>query len=221
MVSAQPRKQRKMLFNAPLHRRRKWLAAHLDEPLLLKYDRRSLPVIKGDTVKIMRGIFKGHVNKVIKVDVKRGFVEVEGAIMTKADGKKVAKPIHPSNLLITKLNLTDPWRRRKLEKGLPEEVRKEIEKEAEEQLREMEEEKAKELAEKEEEVAEEAKEIKKEEKPEEKKEEKKPKEKKTEAGKKKSKASTKKTATKTTEKKPAKTGKKPTKPKEKEVKTNE
>jgi len=220
MVSAQPRKQRKMLFNAPLHRRRKWLAAHLDEPLLLKYDRRSLPVIKGDTVKIMRGIFKGHVNKVIKVDVKRGFVEVEGAIMTKADGKKVAKPIHPSNLLITKLNLTDPWRRRKLEKGLPEEVRKEIEKEAEEQLREMEEEKAKELAEKEE-ITEEAKEIKKEEKPEEKKEEKKPKEKKTEAGKKKSKASTKKTATKTTEKKPAKTGKKPSKPRKKEVKTNE
>ena len=220
MVSAQPRKQRKMLFNAPLHMRRKWLAAHLDEPLLLKYDRRSLPVIKGDTVKIMRGIFKGHVNKVIKVDVKRGFVEVEGAIMTKADGKKVAKPIHPSNLLITKLNLTDPWRRRKLEKGLPEEVRKEIEKEAEEQLREMEEEKAKELAEKEE-ITEEAKEIKKEEKPEEKKEEKKPKEKKTEAGKKKSKASTKKTATKTTEKKPAKTGKKPSKPRKKEVKTNE
>ena len=128
-----------MLYNAPLHRRRKWLAAHLDEPLLLKYDRRSLPVVKGDTVKIMRGIFKGHVNKVVRVNVKREYVEVEGAIITKADGKKVAKPIHPSNLLITKLNLTDPWRREKLERGLPEEVREEIEREAEEQLREMEE----------------------------------------------------------------------------------
>ena len=209
MVSAQPRKQRKLLFNAPLHRRRKWLAAHLDEPLLLKYDRRSLPVVKGDTVKIMRGIFRGHVNKVIKVDVKRGFVEVEGAIMTKADGKKVAKPIHPSNLLITKLNLTDPWRRKKLEKGLPEEIRKEIEKEAEEQLREMEEEKTKEMAEKEK-VAEEAKE---EEKAEEKKKEEKTTEKKTEVGKKTStkKKSTKKTATKTSEKKSTKTGKKSSK----------
>ena len=218
MVSAQPRKQRKLLFNAPLHRRRKWLAAHLDEPLLLKYDRRSLPVVKGDTVKIMRGIFRGHVNKVIKVDVKRGFVEVEGAIMTKADGKKVAKPIHPSNLLITKLNLTDPWRRKKLEKGLPEEIRKEIEKEAEEQLREMEEEKTKEMAEKEK-VAEEAKE---EEKAEEKKKEEKTTEKKTEVGKKTStkKKSTKKTATKTSEKKSTKTGKKSSKSK-KEVKNNE
>jgi len=213
MVSAQPRKQRKLLFNAPLHRRRKWLAAHLDEPLLLKYDRRSLPVVKGDTVKIMRGIFRGHVNKVIKVDVKRGFVEVEGAIMTKADGKKVAKPIHPSNLLITKLNLTDPWRRKKLEKGLPEEIRKEIEKEAEEQLREMEEEKTKEMAEKEK-VAEEAKE---EEKAEEKKKEEKTTEKKTKVGKK---TSAKKTATKTSEKKSTKTGKKSSKSK-KEVKNNE
>ena len=218
MVSAQPRKQRKLLFNAPLHRRRKWLAAHLDEPLLLKYDRRSLPVVKGDTVKIMRGIFRGHVNKVIKVDVKRGFVEVEGAIMTKADGKKVAKPIHPSNLLITKLNLTDPWRRKKLEKGLPEEIRKEIEKEAEEQLREMEEEKTKEMAEKEK-VAEEAKE---EEKAEEKKKEEKTTEKKTKVGKKTAakKKSTKKTATKTSEKKSTKTGKKSSKSK-KEVKNNE
>jgi len=218
MVSAQPRKQRKLLFNAPLHRRRKWLAAHLDEPLLLKYDRRSLPVVKGDTVKIMRGIFRGHVNKVIKVDVKRGFVEVEGAIMTKADGKKVAKPIHPSNLLITKLNLTDPWRRKKLEKGLPEEIRKEIEKEAEEQLREMEEEKTKEMAEKEK-VAEEAKE---EEKAEEKKKEEKTTEKKTKVGKKTAakKKSTKKTATKTSEKKSTKTGKKSSKLK-KEVKNNE
>jgi len=202
MVSTQPRKQRKMLYNAPLHRRRKWLAAHLDEPLLLKYDRRSLPVIKGDTVKIMRGIFRGHVNKVAKVDVKKGFVEVEGAIMTKADGKKVAKPIHPSNLLITKLNLTDPWRRKKLEKGLPEEVKKEIEKEAEEQLREIEEEKTKEQAE-----TEKTEEIKEGEKKKEEKVEEKPVEKKTES---------KPSAKKTTMKKPS--GKKTSKTEKEEVK---
>lgn len=141
MKSIKPRKQRKQLYNAPLHKKRKWLAAHLSENLLLKYNRRSIPVIKGDTVKIMRGIFKGHENKVTKVNVKKGFVEVEGVALTKADGKKVARPIHPSNLLITKLNLADKWRRHKLEEGLPEETKEEIEEEGIEQEKELEEEK--------------------------------------------------------------------------------
>jgi len=138
MVSSQPRKQRKFFFNAPFHKRRKFLSAHLAEDLMIKYNRRSVPIVKGDTVKIMRGEYKGHVEKVSGVDVKKGRVEVEGVTLTKADGKKVPRPIHPSNLLITKLNLTDPWRRKFLERGLPEEVKEEIEREAEEQLKEME-----------------------------------------------------------------------------------
>jgi len=140
MKSIKPGKQRKELFNAPLHKKRKWISSHLEENLLLKYDRRGIPVIEGDTVKVMRGSFKGHEDKIASVNVKKDYVEIEGLTMTKADGKKIAKPIHPSNLLITKLNLTDTWRRRKLEKSLSEETKKEIEKEAEEQLREMEEE---------------------------------------------------------------------------------
>jgi len=36
MDSKSPRKQRKELFNAPLHKRRKWISSHLDENLLLK-----------------------------------------------------------------------------------------------------------------------------------------------------------------------------------------
>lgn len=143
MESYQPRKQRKFLYTAPLHKKRKWVAAHLAEDLIIKYRRRSIPVIRGDTVKVMRGDFKGHVGKVRKVDVKKGRIEIEGVTITKVDGKKVPRPIHASNVLITKLNLTDPWRRRKLEEGLPEETKKEIEKEAEEQIREMEEEKRK------------------------------------------------------------------------------
>jgi large subunit ribosomal protein L24 len=132
------RKQRKAKFTAPLHHRRKGLSAHLEESLLLKYDKRSIPVVKGDTVKVMRGSFSGHVDKVAMVDIKKEHVEIEGVTTVKADGKKIGKLIHASNLLITKLNLTDPWRREKLERKLPEETRKEIEKEAEEQLKELE-----------------------------------------------------------------------------------
>jgi hypothetical protein len=39
MESMMPRKQRKELFNAPLHKRRKWISSHLEEKLLLKYDK--------------------------------------------------------------------------------------------------------------------------------------------------------------------------------------
>ncbi len=141
MKTTQPRKQRKKLYNAPLHKKRKWIASHLTENLLLKYDKRSIPVIKGDTVKVMRGSYRGHEDKVIDVDVRKGFIQIEGLTLIKADGKKIAKPIRPSNLLITKLNLTDKWRRSKLERGLTEDVKKEIEQEAQQQLQEQQREK--------------------------------------------------------------------------------
>lgn len=141
-----------MLHNAPLHKKRKWISSHLAENLLLKYDRRSLPVVKGDTVKIMRGNFRGHEDKIVKVNVRDQTVEIEGVTITTAKGTKLAKPIHASTLLITKLNVTDKWRRKKLESGLSETSKKELEKEAEEQLKILEaEKKAEEEAAKEEE----------------------------------------------------------------------
>ncbi len=131
---------RRFFYNAPQHIKRKMVAAHLAEDLMLKYKRRSIQVIKGDTVKIMRGSYKGRVGKVRKVDVKRQRIEIEGVTITKVDGKSVPYPVHASNVMITKLNLTDPWRRRKLEEKLSEEEKKVVEKEAEEQIKEMEEE---------------------------------------------------------------------------------
>lgn len=136
-------KQIKRMHNAPLHIKRKWISAHLDENLLLKYDKRAIPVIKGDTVRIMRGNFRGHEDKVVKVSTKKNTLEIEGITMSKADGNKIAKPIHHSNVMITKLNLTDKWRKEKLEIGLSEETRKEIEKEAQKQLIEAKEEQKK------------------------------------------------------------------------------
>ena len=140
MKSGQPGKQRKAMYTAPLHKKRKNAASHLEESLLLKYDRRSMPIVKGDTVKVMRGSYKGHEDKVAHVNVKKNYLEIENATMMKADGTKIAKPIHPSNVLITKLNLTDKWRRGILERKVSEETKKVIEKEAAEQLKEQEEE---------------------------------------------------------------------------------
>jgi len=126
-----------MQYQAPLHKKRKRVACHLSENLLIKYDKRCIPVVKGDTVRVMRGAHKGHEDKISRVITKDSRVEIEGVTITKADGTQIAKGLHPSNLLITKLNLTDNWRRQNLEKGLSETTKKEIEKEANEQLKEV------------------------------------------------------------------------------------
>ena len=97
--------------------------------------------MKGDTVKVMRGNYRGHEDKISKVNVRDQTVEIEGVTITTAKGTKIAKPIHASTLLITKLNVTDKWRRRKLESGLSETAKKEIEREAAEQLKALEAEK--------------------------------------------------------------------------------
>jgi len=138
MKSEQPRKQRKAMYSAPLHTKRKAIAAHLEESLLLKYDRRSISVVKGDTVKVMRGSYKGHEDKIARVNVKKNQLDIEGVTMMKADGTKIAKPVHPSNVIITKLNLTDKWRRGVLERKVSEETKKTIEQEAAQQLKEQE-----------------------------------------------------------------------------------
>jgi large subunit ribosomal protein L24 len=113
--STQPRKQRLQRLTAPHHVARKQMASHLSEELLLKYNRRSMTVIKGDEVRLMRGDQKGTSGKVLTIDARYRKVTVEGIINKKADGTEVALPVDPSNLLITKLNLEDNRRRSKLE----------------------------------------------------------------------------------------------------------
>jgi large subunit ribosomal protein L24 len=114
VVTRQPRKQRKALYNLPAHQARKQISAHLAEPLLLKYNRRTTTLRKGDTVKVLRGDFKGTTGKVLEVDVSAMRVTVDGVVTKTAKSVSKPRPIHPSNLLITKLDLTDAFRRKKL-----------------------------------------------------------------------------------------------------------
>jgi large subunit ribosomal protein L24 len=113
--SKKPRKQRKALYTAPLHIRRKLLSAHLSKELREKYKRRSFPLRTGDEVKILRGEFKGRVGKVSRVDLKKPKVYVEGITRKRTIGTEVQVPIHPSNLMIVNLNLSDKRRVAKLE----------------------------------------------------------------------------------------------------------
>jgi len=114
--SKQPRKQRKYRYNAPLHIKSKFSSAHLSKELKKKYGKRSVEVRKEDKVKIMRGQFKGKSGKIERVDIKKSKVYITGIEVIKKDGTKILYPIHPSNLLIEELNLTDKKRAKSLER---------------------------------------------------------------------------------------------------------
>jgi len=112
--SSKKRKQRKYHYNAPLHVKGRQLSSHLSGDLRTKYNKRCVRLRKGDTVRVMRGGLKGLTGKVSEVHMNKMMVAVEKAALTKADGKSIPKLIHPSNLEVVKLDLTDPKRREKL-----------------------------------------------------------------------------------------------------------
>ena len=86
-VSSQRRKSRKAHFSAPSNIRRKIMSSHLSKDLRTKYEVRSVPVRKGDTVKIMRGQFKGREGKVQSVYRKRWCLHIEKIVREKTNGK--------------------------------------------------------------------------------------------------------------------------------------
>lgn len=98
-----PRKQRLRLYTAPLHARHKHLAAPLSPELKQNYGFRSLPVRKGDRIKVLGGDFIGLEADVVEVDTKHYRIKVSGASVAKADGTEVPRSISPSKVMILKL----------------------------------------------------------------------------------------------------------------------
>jgi large subunit ribosomal protein L24 len=114
--SSKPRKQRKFLFTAPIHLKRKMLSSHLSKALREKYKKRSMPVRKGDEVLIMRGKFKGKTGKISRIDLKKQRVYIDGVSRKRTVGTEVLVPIPSSNVQITNLNLDDKRRVKILER---------------------------------------------------------------------------------------------------------
>ncbi len=108
----QPRKQRKRRYEAPLHRRQKMVAAPLSKELRKKFNRRSLPLRKGDKVEVMRGEFKGVKTTVREVDLKKLKVILEDVKRKKTDGTEVRVPLDPSNLMIIEPDMSDRKRQK-------------------------------------------------------------------------------------------------------------
>jgi len=106
-----PRKQRKRLFNAPAHIRHKLMSAPLSRELVASRGAKTLPVRKGDTVRIQRGDNKGFEGKVSRVDLKAFRIYMEGLTREKVDGTNIFLPVHPSKVEIRNLNLDDKRRK--------------------------------------------------------------------------------------------------------------
>lgn len=116
MKTTKPGKQRKRLYQAPLNERYKRFSAPLSSKLKESHGANSVPVRKGDTVMIMRGDRKGSEGKVTQINRKKYRIFIEGATREKVDGTTTFIPIHPSKVMITRLNLDDKWRKKILKR---------------------------------------------------------------------------------------------------------
>merc|ERR1719321_1037338 len=108
-ISSQRRRSRKAHFTAPSSVRRKMMSCPLSKELKTKYDCRSVPVRKGDTVHVKRGCVeegvKGKIGKVLTVYRRRWCIHVEKVVRDKKNGSQVQIPINASNCEITQLKL--------------------------------------------------------------------------------------------------------------------
>ncbi len=114
--SRKPSTSRRNMYNAPNHKKRKYLSAPLSPNLRAEYGTRSMPVIADDTVSITKGDRKLAEGRVLRVNTKDLKIYVEGVTRTRQDGSTVQIPIRAENVMITRLNLDDVWRRDILER---------------------------------------------------------------------------------------------------------
>ena len=99
------------------HKREKLLGANLSENLRNQHNKRSMRVIKGDTVRILRGEYVGIEGKVEKVNTEKSTLSIEGVQREKIRGGKVKVQIHASNVQIISQNTDDEYRMKGTQKA--------------------------------------------------------------------------------------------------------
>ena len=100
------------MYIAPLHKRRKKLTASLAPALAEVEGVKKLVVRKGDTVRILRGSFRGIEGEVSAVGYKSMKLTIEGVTFEKSDGSAQNFPVQACNCEIIKLkNMKDKRRK--------------------------------------------------------------------------------------------------------------
>jgi large subunit ribosomal protein L24 len=116
MQTLKPGKQRKMLYQAPDHKRHKHFGAHLSPELQASQKVKTLPVRTGDTVRVVRGDHKGFEGKVSRIDSNKYRLYIDGLTREKVDGSSISVPVNPSKIVIKSLVLDDKWRKKIIER---------------------------------------------------------------------------------------------------------
>lgn len=109
-----PRRQRKALYTADSFERRRRMTVPLSRDLRGRFHARSVPIRKGDTVRVLSGSFEGREERVAKVNRRTYSVVLDNVTLKTGEDKLKPLPIRTNHLVITRLNLSDPWRRRTL-----------------------------------------------------------------------------------------------------------
>jgi len=115
----------RQIYRAPYTVRSKQLSGPLSKELRKKYGKRSIRLALDDSVRIIRGEYKGIDGKITKISIAKGGIAIEGIKKEKLKGEKIDVYIPSSNILITSLNMDDHWRKSKLEGKKPKSTPKE------------------------------------------------------------------------------------------------
>src|SRR5512136_1134669 len=110
MTSIKPKVQRKSASTTDKKQRR--MRAGLSKDLRSEYRVRGSSLRKGDTIRIDNGDYKGHEGKISSIDLTSLKITVEGVQMSKMDGTKKNVFVSPSQVTITKLDLSDKLRKK-------------------------------------------------------------------------------------------------------------
>ena len=118
-----------MIYQATFTTKSKQLGSALSKDLHKKYGKRSVRVIEGDSIRIVRGEYKGVDGKISTISTQKNSVSIEGIKKEKTKGDKFDVYIHTSNLVVTSLNTGDKWRMARLEGKDPRKQPKDVPKE--------------------------------------------------------------------------------------------
>ena len=94
----------------------KQICAPISKDLRKKYPRRSARIMLDDTVRVIRGEYKGITGKISKISTDSNSIAIAGNKKEKLKGDKIDVYIHTTNVIITALNTDDKWRLKILEK---------------------------------------------------------------------------------------------------------
>ena len=143
--SSKPKKQRKFFHEMGLHKKQKSVSSTLSKSLRKSMGKRSLPLRKGDRVKVLRGKNRKFEGKVLRVDYIKMQVFLEKLVRKKSDGTEKPIPLHASNMMIVDLDKSDVRRagkergkkvKRKVKEDAKEKKPAEEKKEAKEEVKE-------------------------------------------------------------------------------------